>query len=152
MDQLRKLYIYEIRIIAKDFEIKGRAKMNKQELIDEITKHKDEEIADLIEKVALTSRIICDHGKIKKFCSECNGYNCLLHNKYKYHCKECGGSQICVHNKQKQHCKECGGSHICRHNKQKQQCVECVGSQICEHDKQKSSCKDCRMKLFYDLK
>ena len=147
MDQLRRLYIFELRIIAKDLKIKGRAKMNKKELIDEIAKHKDEEITGLIEKVIPISRIICDHGKIKKFCSECAGYNCL-HNKYKYRCKECMGTQICCHNKQKQHCKECMGSQICEHNKHKHQCVECGGSQICEHDKQKASCKDCKIKLL----
>ena len=124
MDRLRDLYIYELKIIAKDLEIKGRAKMSKQELIEEISNFKDEEITDLIEKVFPISRIICDHGKIKKFCSECNGYNCE-HNKYKYRCKECGGSQICEHNNQKQCCKECGGSQICEHNKQKKQCKEC---------------------------
>ena len=148
MDQLCELYIFELRIIAKDLEIKGRAKMNKQELIEEISNFKFEEIAYLIEKVIPNSRITCDHGKIKKFCGECNGYNCLHHNKYKYRCKECRGTQICWHNKQKQYCKECLGSQICEHNKHKQQCVECRGSQICVHDKQKSSCKDCRIKLL----
>ena len=124
MDQLKDLYTYELKIIAKDLEIKGRAKMSKKELISEIKNFKDEEITHLIEKVISISRIICDHEKNKKFCSECNGHNCM-HNKYKYRCKECGGSQICEHNKQKQQCTECGGSQICEHHKQKTYCKKC---------------------------
>ena len=124
MEQLRDLYTYELKLMAKDLEIKGRSKMSKKELIDEIKKFKDEEITNLIEKVTPISKIICDHGKLKKFCNDCNGHNCK-HNKYKYRCKECGGSQICIHNKQKQQCKECGGSQICEHGKQKASCKEC---------------------------
>ena len=66
MEKLRNLYTYELKIIAKDLEIKGRAKMSKQELIAEISKFKDEEITDLVEKVFRIIRIICVHGKNKK--------------------------------------------------------------------------------------
>ena len=98
--------------------------MSKKELITEISKIEVENMDALIEKVLLISRVFCDHGKIKKFCSECNGYNCI-HDKYKYRCKECGGSQICEHNNQRQQCRECRGSQICKHRNQKNACRIC---------------------------
>ena len=147
MEQLKDLYICELRGIAKELKIKGRSKMNKKDFINEFKKFKEEEIINLIEKVTTNSIYICIHGALKYFCKECGGSQICEHDRIKYVCKKCRGSQICKHNKYKYRCKECGGSQICEHNKQKQQCKECGGSQICEHGKQKASCKECRIKL-----
>ena len=154
MEQLRKLYLPQLKKIAVEFKIKRLYGMNKAELIKEIGKFTDEEINEIKQKVAINDNYVCVHGRCKYFCKECKGSQICIHNKIKYQCKECGGSQICEHGKQKSRCKECRGSQICEHGKQKQQCKECGGSQICEHNKQKASCKECRIKLKmnYDLK
>ena len=147
MEQLNDMYYGEIKRIARELKIKGRSKMSKKDLINELKKYKKEEIISLIEKVTINSVYTCIHGNLKYFCKECGGSQICEHDKIKYVCKMCKGSQICEHDRVKYRCKECGGSHICEHGKQKQQCKECGGSQICEHGKQKASCKECRMKL-----
>jgi hypothetical protein len=86
----------------------------------------------------------CLHGKIKRYCKECDGSGLCIHNKQKHTCKECGGASICQHKKIKNTCKECGGSSICQHGKQKSQCKECNGSALCEHNNFKKICKDCK--------
>jgi hypothetical protein len=86
----------------------------------------------------------CEHGKIKRYCKDCDGSGLCIHNKQKQTCKECGGASICEHKRIKYTCKKCGGSSVCKHGKQKTQCKECRGSALCEHNNYKKICKDCK--------
>jgi hypothetical protein len=66
------------------------------------------------------------------------------HGKQRHKCIECNGSSICEHGKQRHQCIECNGSRICEHGKMRDQCVECNGSSTCIHGKaNKKQCKEC---------
>jgi hypothetical protein len=90
----------------------------------------------------------CEHGKRKEYCKECGGSAFCEHGKQKYYCKKCGGSAFCEHGKQKRYCKECDGSAFCEHGNRKQRCKECDGSELCEHGKHKYYCKECGGSAF----
>ena len=90
---------------------------------------------------------ICEHKFNKSKCKICNkpgeGHVCE-HGRVRSSCKECDGSDYCEHGKQKTKCNQgCGGSQICEHGRHKYQCPDCNGSVICEHMKQKDSCSEC---------
>ena len=86
MDQkLQSLNILQLKFIARQLEIKGRHKMIKADLINELKKFPDEDIDKLFLKAILMY----------------NYYYYCEHRIKKYSCKECGGSQICVHGKRK---------------------------------------------------
>ena len=141
--QLRRLNVPQLKFIAKELKIRGRTRMFKDNLINELVKFTDEDIDGLITKAIIMYNYPCAHGIKKYFCKECGGSQICVHEKIKYQCKECVGTQICVHKKRKSYCLLCDGSQICFHNKQKSFCKKCGGSQICIHNKQKYHCKEC---------
>ena len=87
---------------------------------------------------------VCEHGKVKYRCKECNGVSLCEHGKEKYHCKDCGGKGICEHDRQRHCCTICKGTSICEHGRRRHQCKDCNGTSICEHGKVKNICKKCR--------
>jgi hypothetical protein len=88
---------------------------------------------------------ICQHGRQRSRCKECDGSGVCEHQRLRHYCKQCGGSAICMHGRRKSDCKECRGSSICEHGKQKRQCRECLAVYgACEHGKAKNRyCKKC---------
>ena len=111
--QLRRLNVPQLKFIAKELKIKGRSRMFKANLINELEKFTDVDIDKLITKAIIMYNYPCVHGIKKYFCKECGGSQICIHEKIKYQCKECGGSQICVHRKRKSYCVLCDGSQIC---------------------------------------
>ena len=89
------------------------------------------------------NRKICEHGKCKYQCKDCNGSNICEHDKQRNSCKECHGVSICEHSRVRNTCKECNGSSICEHSRLRSICKECRGASICEHSRVRSRCKDC---------
>ena len=88
---------------------------------------------------------ICEHGRQRSRCKECDGSGVCEHQKLRHYCKQCGGSGICKHGRRKSDCKQCKGSNICEHGRQKRQCSECVAAYgACEHGKAKNRyCRQC---------
>jgi len=91
---------------------------------------------------------ICEHGRQRSRCKECDGSGVCEHQKLRHYCKQCGGSGICKHGRRKSDCKQCKGSNICEHGRQKRQCSECVAAYgACEHGKAKNRyCRQCKFK------
>ena len=86
---------------------------------------------------------ICEHGRIRTQCKECGGSEICEHNRIRSTCKECGGGSICEHNRIRSSCKECGGGSICEHGRRRTRCKECGGGSICEHGRRRSRCNEC---------
>jgi hypothetical protein len=88
---------------------------------------------------------ICEHGRQRSRCKECDGSGVCEHRKLRHYCKICCGSGICAHGRRKSDCKHCRGSSICEHGKQKRQCKECLAAYgACMHGKAKNRhCKLC---------
>ena len=91
---------------------------------------------------------ICEHGRQRSRCKQCDGSGVCEHNRLRHYCKQCCGSGICSHGRRKSDCKQCHGSSICEHGRQKRQCREClVVYGVCEHGKANNrSCKECTNK------
>ena len=88
---------------------------------------------------------ICQHGRQRSRCKDCDGSGICEHRRLRHYCKQCGGSGICEHGRRKSDCKPCQGSSICEHGKQKRQCKECLSIYgRCEHGKAKNRfCREC---------
>jgi len=88
---------------------------------------------------------ICQHGRQRSRCKDCDGSGICEHRRLRHYCKQCGGSGICEHGRRKSDCKPCQGSSICEHGKQKRQCKECLTIYgRCEHGKAKNRfCREC---------
>lgn len=87
---------------------------------------------------------ICEHGRQRSRCKECDGSGVCEHRKLRHYCKICCGSGICAHGRRKSDCKHCRGSSICEHGKQKRQCKECLAAYgACMHGKAKN--RHCRL-------
>jgi hypothetical protein len=87
---------------------------------------------------------ICEHGRQRSRCKECDGSGVCEHRKLRHYCKICCGSGICAHGRRKSDCKHCRGSSICEHGKQKRQCKECLAAYgACGHGKAKN--RHCRL-------
>jgi hypothetical protein len=92
---------------------------------------------------------ICEHGRQRSRCKQCDGSGVCEHNRLRHYCKQCGGSGICSHGRRRSDCKQCHGSSICEHGRQKRQCREClVIYGVCEHGRANiRNCKDCSKKI-----
>ncbi len=87
---------------------------------------------------------ICEHGRQRSRCKECDGSGVCEHRKLRHYCKVCCGSGICAHGRRKSDCKHCRGSSICEHGRQKRQCKECLAAYgACMHGKAKN--RHCRL-------
>lgn len=86
---------------------------------------------------------VCEHGREKSHCKECEGSAICKHLRERSHCLECGGSAYCEHGRQKYQCRDCGGAGICHHGRRKFRCVDCGGRGVCEHGRRKERCKEC---------
>ena len=85
---------------------------------------------------------MCEHGKNKTSCKECNPNIMCEHGKHKRSCKTCSPNIICEHGKHKSSCKECTPSRICEHNFHKQWCKACNPNLICKasHEPYNNKC------------
>jgi hypothetical protein len=92
---------------------------------------------------------ICEHGRQRSRCKQCDGSGVCEHNRLRHYCKQCGGSGICSHGRRRSDCKQCHGSSICEHGRQKRQCREClVVYGVCEHGRANiRNCKDCSKRI-----
>ena len=93
---------------------------------------------------------ICEHGRQRSRCKECDGSGVCEHRRLRHYCKQCGGSGICEHGRRKSDCKQCQGGSICEHGRQKRQCRECLAVYgACEHGKARNRyCRQCGDKPF----
>ena len=48
---------------------------------------------------------ICEHGRQRSRCKECDGSGVCEHRRLRHYCKQCGGSGICEHGRRKSDCK-----------------------------------------------
>ena len=87
--------------------------------------------------------ILCNHGRKRSRCKDCDGGSICEHNRLRSTCKDCDGGSICEHNRRRSTCKECGGGSICEHNRLRHRCKECGGGSICEHNRERRRCKEC---------
>ena len=69
--------------------------------IKEICKH------NLLKRKCNICRQLCEHGRNKSRCKDCDGVSLCKHGREKYYCKLCKGNGICEHNKYRRHCKFC---------------------------------------------
>ena len=86
---------------------------------------------------------ICQHGRRKFQCKECNGSAICMHNRRKGQCTICMGSSICEHSRRRSRCTLCGGSGVCEHRRRRSECKECRGSEVCSHLRIRSHCSEC---------
>jgi len=93
---------------------------------------------------------ICEHGRQRSRCKECDGSGVCEHRRLRHYCKQCGGSGICEHGRRKSDCKLCRGGSICEHDRQKRQCRECLAVYgACVHGKARNRyCRQCGDKPF----
>ena len=73
---------------------------------------------------------VCQHGKRRTRCPQCNGNSLCEHSRQKLHCRDCRHmytkcASFCQHGRQRSRCKECGGSGICVHGREKYRCSKC---------------------------
>ena len=88
--------------------------------------------------------MICDHGKIKSMCIECNpSAFCAEHKVRKIYCKICSAHTLCPHNKFKERCK------LCRTPKAEGQAVKTTRpktTERCPHGKKRrKNCTYCNI-------
>ena len=92
---------------------------------------------------------ICEHGRQRSRCKECDGSGVCEHRRLRHSCKQCGGSGICEHGRRKSDCKQCQGSSICEHGRQKRQCRECLAVYgACVHGKARNGYMQCGNRRF----
>ena len=106
--------------------------------------HEDQEAIASKPNIRRSLPGICEHGRQRSRCKECDGSGVCEHRKLRHYCKICCGSGICAHGRRKSDCKHCRGSSICEHGRQKRQCKECLAAYgACMHGKAKN--RHCRL-------
>jgi hypothetical protein len=90
-----------------------------------------------------STRGICEHGRQRRQCRDCEGRAFCHHGRLRAQCRACDGVSLCHHERRRVECKICKGSGICKHNRVKARCKECDGNGLCEHNRHKRACKEC---------